>query len=201
MDGAVVAFACGLVFVTALLAGLLPAISSTGKAAFATLKLSSRGASGNVNRSALRKTLLTVEIAVTVVLLIAAGLLIKSFMRLRTTRVGAVTDNVLTLGYGLPAQKYDTLEKATAFHDTLLQRLRAMPGVRSAALGFVPARSRKNAVTMSSRSSSIRPSSGAKNCPKGSIAGPIQAISAHWRFLCSAGDSLLLRPRGDRADG
>lgn len=135
MDGAVVAFACGLVFVTALLAGLLPAISSTGKAVFATLQRSSRGASGSVNRSALRKTLLTVEIAVTVVLLIAAGLLIKSFMRLRTTDVGAVTDNVLTLGYGLPAQKYDTLEKATAFNDTLLQRLRAMPGVRSAALG------------------------------------------------------------------
>jgi putative ABC transport system permease protein len=137
MDGAVVGFACGLVFVTALLAGLLPAISSTGKAVFATLQMSSRGASGNVNRSALRKTLLTVEIAVTVVLLIAAGLLIKSFIRLRTTDVGAVTDNVLTLNFSLPEQKYATPEKKLAYNDALLERLRALPGVRSVALGAV----------------------------------------------------------------
>jgi putative ABC transport system permease protein len=137
MDGAVVAFACGLVFLTALLAGLLPAVSSTGKAVFATLQMSTRGASGNVNRSALRKTLLTVEIAVTVVLLIAAGLLIKSFIRLRATDVGAVTDNVLTLDFGLPAQKYATPEKKLAFDDALLERLRALPGVRGVALGAV----------------------------------------------------------------
>jgi putative ABC transport system permease protein len=137
MDGVVVAFACGLVCVTALLAGLLPAISSTGKAVFATLQMSSRGASGNVNRSALRKTLLTVEIAVTVLLLIAAGLLIKSFIRLRTTDVGAATNNVLTLNFSLPAQKYASPEKKLAFNDALLERLRALPGVRGVALGAV----------------------------------------------------------------
>lgn len=134
MDGTVIAFACALVFATALLAGLMPAISSTAKAVFATLQMSSRAASGSVNRSALRKTLLTVEIAVTVVLLIAAGLLIKSFVRLRTTDVGAVTDHVLKLDYALPALKYDTQEKKDAFNDALLEQLRAMPGVRAAAL-------------------------------------------------------------------
>jgi putative ABC transport system permease protein len=137
MDGAVLTFACGLVFLSALLAGLLPAISSTGKAVFATLQMSTRGASGNVNRSALRKTLLTVEIAVTVVLLIAAGLLIKSFVRLRTTDVGAVADNVLTLRYNLSTKKYEKPETAIAFNDALLERLRSLPGVRSVALGSV----------------------------------------------------------------
>ena len=104
-------FACALVFSAALLAGLLPAISSTGKAAFASLQASSRTASGNLSRATLRKTLLTVEIAVTVVLLIGAGLLLRSFVRLRTTDVGCVTNNVLSLDFSLPAQKYTTPEK------------------------------------------------------------------------------------------
>ena len=83
----------------------------------------------------MRKTLLTVEIATTVVLLIAAGLLLKSFWRLRTTGVGCVTDNVLTLHYSLPGKKYDSPAKVNAFNETLLERVRAMPGVRAAALG------------------------------------------------------------------
>lgn len=135
IDAVVLAFACGLVFVTALLAGLLPAISSTGKSVFATLQMATRGASGSVNRSALRKLLLSIEIAVTVVLLIAAGLLVKSFIRLRAADVGCTTDNVLTLDYSLPAQKYDKPEKVNAFNEALLSRLRSMPGVRSVALG------------------------------------------------------------------
>jgi predicted permease len=134
LDGAVLVFACGLVAATALLSGLLPAISSTGKAVFATLQAATRGASGNLGRTSLRKWLLTVEIAVTVVLLVAAGLLVKSFVKLRTTDVGCVTDNVLTLHYNLPKQKYDTPEKVNAFHETLAERLRALPGVEGVAL-------------------------------------------------------------------
>ncbi len=134
-DGAVLAFACALIFATALLAGLLPAISSTRKGAIAALQVSSRSAAGSQSRTALRKTLLTVEIATTVVLLIAAGLLLRSFWRLRTTDVGCVTDNVLTMSYSLPAKKYDSAEKLNAFNEALLARVRATPGVRAAALG------------------------------------------------------------------
>jgi predicted permease len=136
-DGVVLAFACALVFAAALLAGLLPAISSTGKGAIAALQASSRSTAGSRSRTALRKTLLTVEIAMTVVLLIAAGLLLKSFWRLRTTDVGCATDNVLTMSYSLPAKKYDSPEKVNAFNETLLEKVRAMPGVRAAALGSV----------------------------------------------------------------
>jgi putative ABC transport system permease protein len=135
VDGVVLGFACALVFTAALLAGLLPAISSTGKAVFATLQASSRNASGNVSRAMLRKTLLTVEIAATVVLLVGAGLLLRSFARLRSADVGCVTTNVLTLDYNLPAQKYSSPEKVNAFNESLLAKLRAMPGVRAAALG------------------------------------------------------------------
>ena len=135
VDGVVLGFACALVFATALLAGLLPAISSTGKAVFAALQASSRTTGGSLSRTALRKTLLTVEIAVTVVLLIAAGLLLKSFVRLRSTDVGCVTDNVLTMSYSLPKEKYDKPEKVNAFNESLLARLRVLPGVRAVALG------------------------------------------------------------------
>jgi predicted permease len=136
-DGVVRVFACGLVFAAALLAGLLPAISSTGKGAMAALQASSRSSAGSRSRTALRKTLLTVEIAMTVVLLIAAGLLLKSFWRLRTTDVGCATDNVLTMSYSLPEKKYDSPEKVNAFNETLLEKVRAMPGVRAAALGSI----------------------------------------------------------------
>ncbi len=134
-DGVVLGFACALVFAAALLAGLLPAISSTGKAVFASLQASSRTTSGNLSRATLRKTLLTVEIAVTVVLLIGAGLLLRSFVRLQGADVGCVTAKVLTLDYNLPAQKYGSPEKANAFNETLLERVRSLPGVRGVALG------------------------------------------------------------------
>jgi predicted permease len=140
-DGVVLAVACALVFGAALLAGLLPAISSTSKRAIAETSsrasrlTSSLTVAGSPARTALRKTLLTVEIATTVVLLIAAGLLLKSFWRLRTTDVGCVTDNVLTMHYSLPSKKYNSPAKVNAFNETLLERVRAMPGVRAAALG------------------------------------------------------------------
>ncbi len=137
VDGVVLVFACGLVVAAALLAGLLPAILSTGKGATAALQASSRTIAGSQSRTALRKTLLIVEIAATVVLLIAAGLLLKSFWRLRATDVGCTTANVLTMSYSLPAKKYDSPEKVNAFNETLLERVRALPGVHAAALGSI----------------------------------------------------------------
>ncbi|MGO9339864.1 MAG: ADOP family duplicated permease [Terracidiphilus sp.] len=134
VDGIVLGFACALVFSAALLAGLLPAISSTGNAAFAALQASSRSTTENRSRATLRKTLLAVEIAVTVVLLIGAGLLLKSFVRLRATDVGCVTDNVLTMSYSLPSQKYSSPGKVNTFNESLLAKLRVLPGVRAAAL-------------------------------------------------------------------
>ena len=135
VDGAVIAFACMLMFAAALIAGLLPALSTTGKTMMKALQTSARTGASSVSRTALRKWLLTAEIGITVVLLVAAGLLLKSFLRLRSADVGCVTDNVLTLQYSLPDKKYDTPEKVNAFHEALLERVRNIPGVRGAALG------------------------------------------------------------------
>ncbi len=138
VDMQVMLFSCGLVLLTAFLAGLLPVLSSTGKATFATLQSTPRASRTSLSRAALRKTLLTAEIAITVVLLMAAGLLLKSFMRLRTVNLGCATDNVLTMSYSLPGKKYSTPEKVNAFNEDLLTRVRALPGVLGAGLGFMP---------------------------------------------------------------
>jgi predicted permease len=140
LDGVVIAFACLLMFAAALFAGLLPALSTTGKTMLKALQTSARTGSSSVSRTALRKSLLTVEIGITVVLLVAAGLLLKSFMQMRSADVGCVTENMLTLKYSLPEKKYDTPERVNAFNDALLERVRTIPGVRAAALGnTVPA--------------------------------------------------------------
>jgi predicted permease len=135
LDGTVIGFACVLMFAAALVAGLVPALSTTGKTMMKTLQTSARTGASSVSRTALRKSLLTAEIGITVVLLVAAGLLVKSFLRLRSADVGCVTENVLTLNYDLPEKKYDTPEKMNAFNEALLERVRAIPGVRAAALG------------------------------------------------------------------
>src|SRR5580693_3385994 len=124
-----------LICAAALVAGLVPALSTTGKTMMKALQTSARTGSSSVSRTALRKSLLTAEIGITVVLLVAAGLLLKSFMQLRAANVGCVVDNTLTLQYNLPGKKYDTPEKQNGFNEALLARVRAIPGVRGAALG------------------------------------------------------------------
>ena len=137
VDGWVFTFAAGLVVITGLLAGLVPAISSTGKGLLTALQESSRSSgslSGSASRARLRKTMLTVEIALTVMLLVSAGLLFKSFMRLRMADLGCRIDHVMTMKFGLPEIQYDTRDKVMLFHQSLLERVRRLPGVRGAAL-------------------------------------------------------------------
>ena len=137
MDGAVIAFACALMFAAAVAVGLVPAFSTTGKRIVSALQTSARTGASSVSRTGLRKLLLTLEIGITVVLLIAAGLLLKSFLRLRSADVGCITEDTLSLKYSLPNNKYDTPEKVNAFNEALLLRVRSMPGVRAAALANI----------------------------------------------------------------
>jgi predicted permease len=134
VDAWVFTFAAGLVVITGLLAGLVPAVSSTGKGLLSALQESSRSASSGASRARLRKTMLTVEIALTVMLLVSAGLLFKSFMRLRMADLGCRIDHVMTMKFGLPEIQYDRRDKVLLFHQSLLERVRRLPGVRGAAL-------------------------------------------------------------------
>ena len=133
-DGVVVAFAVGITLVTGIFSGLLPAISATSSSVLSALQDASRAIDGSLARATLRKTLLTAEIALTVVLLVCAGLLFKSFLRLRSVELGCRTDNVLTMKFFLRRPKYAQPEQIIAFHTGLLEKVRALPGVEAAGL-------------------------------------------------------------------
>lgn len=135
VDGTIVLFTVAVMGVTAILAGLLPALSSTQRGILEGLKDSSRAAGVGVSRARLRKTLLSVEIALTVVLLLSAGLLLKSFVQLRTTDLGIAGDHLLTMRYNLPMEVYSKPEQSVAFSESLLERVKRIPGIESVGLG------------------------------------------------------------------
>ena len=88
-------------------------------------------------RAALRKVLLTIEVGLTVILLMGAGLLLKSYERLRSADMGCLTQDVLTLHLGLPDARYATPAQRANFFDALLDRVRALPGVDAAGFATV----------------------------------------------------------------
>lgn len=133
-DGLAIGFALAITLLAGVLAALLPAISSTGPTVLAALKEGSRGIGGSLGRASLRKALLTAEVALTVVLLITAGLLFKSFLRLRTVDLGCTTKNVLTMTYFLRGDQYSKPEQIAGFDTQLLDRVRHLPGVEAAGL-------------------------------------------------------------------
>ena len=134
MDGMALAFVAVLIFVCALFAGLASSISVRGEQILVSLQESSRSHSAGEGPVRLRKWLLSLEVGLTVVLLVAAGLLLKSYARLRFVNLGCATNNVLTMRFSLPEAKYRQAVQRTSFYDGLLERVRALPGVRGAGL-------------------------------------------------------------------
>ncbi len=134
MDGLVVAFALGAILLCTLFAGFISALSSGSKKILATLQESSRAQSSGRAKAGLRRTLLVIEIGLTVVLLVGAGLLLKSYQRLRNADLGVPVDNVLTMHISLPEARYKKPEQWVAFFEDLIARVRAVPGVQAAGL-------------------------------------------------------------------
>lgn len=134
LDNIAVAFALGITLLAGVLAGLLPALSASGGNVLAALQEGSRGIGGSTSRTSMRKMLLTGEVALTVVLLVAAGLLFKSFLRLRGVDLGCTTKNVLTMNYFLRGDKYSKPEQIVGFQTQLLDKVRHLPGVEAAGL-------------------------------------------------------------------
>jgi putative ABC transport system permease protein len=137
IDGVVAAFTLGVVAFSALFSGLVAAFSSGDRNLIAVLQESSRAHSGGTARAGLRRLLLVLEVGLTVVLLVGAGLLLKSFQRLRSNDIGIPVDNVLTMHVSLPEARYKEPAKQVAFFEQLIERVRAVPGVRAAGLASV----------------------------------------------------------------
>ena len=134
IDATVAAFTLAAIALCALFSGLISIWSINSKSILAPLQDSSRGNSGSHSRAGLRRVLLAAEVGLTVVLLVGAGLLLKSYQRLLATDLGIPIDNVLTMNFSLPDVRYFTSEQKVAFLDELIHKVRAIPGVESAGL-------------------------------------------------------------------
>jgi predicted permease len=110
--------------------GLFPALR-VGRTEFAALRNGSRTSGGR--RQRLRAALVALEVAMSVVLLISAGLLIRAVWRVQSVDPGFASQNVLTLQTALPRPKYDSPVRRKEFYDRVLTGIRALPGVRGAA--------------------------------------------------------------------
>ena len=138
VDARVLLFTLGVSVLTGLLFGVLPALDSSRLDLNEALRDGTRGTPGRA-RGRARDLLVVGEIGVAFVLLIGAGLLIRSFGRIRELDPGFRTDRVLTLRMGIPRAKYGELPKRMAFYRQLLDRVGALPGVRSSGLiSFLP---------------------------------------------------------------
>ena len=134
IDGVVMAFAFGLIFLCAIFAGMVSSLSMEGDQILSSLQESSRSHSAGPARVNLRRWLLSLEMGLTVVLLIGAGLLLKSYERLRSANLGCITDNVLTIRLRLPEAEYNQAAQRVNFFASLLQGVRSLPGVQAAGL-------------------------------------------------------------------
>ena len=139
IDGAVLAFTIALAFVTALLSGLAPALGISRPDLNDALKEGGRSAATGFRSGRFRNLLVVSEVALALMLLIGAGLMLQSFQRLREVRLGFNPRNVLAITLSLPEAKYPKDEQRTDFFQQLLQRVEAVPGVKSAAVAkYVP---------------------------------------------------------------
>ncbi|HEX5707633.1 MAG TPA: ABC transporter permease [Pyrinomonadaceae bacterium] len=114
--------------------GLLPALQATRLDPQIALREGGAKATEGRRRRRARNLLVVSEIALAQLLLVGAGLLMLSFLRLQAVNPGFDAENVLTARVALPPAKYGDTAKKVAFYDAVLERLRALPGVRSAGL-------------------------------------------------------------------
>jgi putative ABC transport system permease protein len=137
IDLRVLGFTIAITLLTGLIFGAAPALQTSRVDLNDTLKEGGRGTVGARGRS--RNLLVVTEIALSLVLLVGAGLMIRSFLRLRQVNIGVNAKNVLTATMSLPSAKYKEREQRVAFFTQWLERVRAIPGVESAgATGTLP---------------------------------------------------------------
>ncbi len=131
LDGRVLAFTMGLSLVTGLLFGLVPAIQLARTNPGETLKDAARGSTG-LGRS-LRRGLVALEMAMAVVLLVGAGLMLRSFDQLQRVNLGFRSDHLVTARVGLWGERYRGAQARVDFFAQLMERLKTQPGVVGAA--------------------------------------------------------------------
>jgi putative ABC transport system permease protein len=141
IDGTVLAFTSGATLLTGLAFGLLPALAGSRPDVTAGLKAGGREPFSGLRRGRGRGALVVAELGLSLVLVLGAGLLLKSLYRLNRVEPGFDREGVLTMEVTLPERKYPEDAQVAAFYSQFLERLEALPGARAAgAVSLLPIR-------------------------------------------------------------
>ncbi|HEV2802108.1 MAG TPA: ABC transporter permease [Pyrinomonadaceae bacterium] len=131
IDGRVLAYTFLVSLATGVLFGLIPALQISRPDFNESLKEGGRGASGSPRRQRARSLLVVSEVALALVLLISAGLLLKSFISLQNVKPGFAPEGILTAEIGLPEQKYTDDKRIADFYRQVIARVQQLPGVEA----------------------------------------------------------------------
>ncbi len=132
IDRGVLLFTLGLSLVTGVIFGLAPALQPSNPGLNEVLKEGGRSESGGLSGLRIRKALVVVEVALALVLLVSAGLMIRSLWRLQQVDPGFNPDRLITMRLRLPGSKYSQGPQVAQFYQQLIERLGATPGVKAA---------------------------------------------------------------------
>ncbi len=136
LDGRVLLFTCLITLISGLIFGLAPAIQSARANLNTALKEGGRSDMEGFGKRRLRNILVVAEFALALMLLIGAGLMIRSFVRLQQVNAGFNPDKVVTMQLNLPRNKYREPAQGAAFQQQFLQKVQSLPGVESASLSM-----------------------------------------------------------------
>jgi putative ABC transport system permease protein len=140
LDWQVVLFAIVLAVLTGIVCGLAPAFAALRTSVNEALKEGGRTGTAGGGHARLRSALVVGEIAIALALLVASGLLLRSFEKMRTVDLGFRPDHVLAAAYSLPQKQYATQAAVDEFNNDLVRRVQQLPGVKSVGLtSFLPA--------------------------------------------------------------
>ena len=130
LDGTALLFTFGTTLLTSVAFGLLPALQASKPDVNTTLKEGGRQAGSRAGRPRTRRLLVVAEVALSLLLLIGAGLMIRTFISFQRVNPGFRTDNLLTMKLALPFAKYPEPQQQVAFYQQVIERVRALPGVQ-----------------------------------------------------------------------
>jgi putative ABC transport system permease protein len=134
VDGGVLVFTFGISLLTGIIFGIFPALQLSRTDVNSTLREEGRSSTGGHGRAQLKSLLVVGQVALSMLLLIGASLLVRSFEKLLSVDPGFDRRNLLTMNVFLPTVKYGDAQKQIAFFDELLRHVSALPGVRSASI-------------------------------------------------------------------
>jgi putative ABC transport system permease protein len=136
VDGSILAFTLAIAGITGAIFGLMPARQMLRPDISKVLREGGRGVGQRAGSHRARRVLVVAEVALSVVLLAGAGLLIRSFSRMMNVDPGFRTDHSISFALSLPEVKYKTPAQQATFMTTVMERMRALPGVQSAGAGL-----------------------------------------------------------------